>query len=297
MTRFLRDQAAGLRELVSLQKSTAARVITVAGGAKGVGKTTVIVNLASALAEKGKRVLLIDENAFPNNICARLGLKARFDLIHAINQDRRLDQVILQGPENMYVLSALRGIHALPRLDIAGQQGLIKSFGQFSESIDVILIDTAMGSKTHVLPLSLASEQVLIVISGTAASLTGAYALIKMMNKEYAKKHFLVIVNKADTGLSSHTVFDGFSRVVSQYLSISLEFVGFTEMSEKVYQSTRLCQPVLEAFPVSQVANNFRQLADNVMYSSCMDHFGGEVDGFMQRLIHTSHLSMANFTV
>ncbi len=297
MTRFLRDQAAGLRELAALQKGAAARVITVAGGAKGVGKTTVTVNLASALAEKGKRVLLIDENAFPDNICARLGLKARFDLLHAINQDRRLDQVILQGPENMYVLSALRGIHALPRLDTAGQQGLIKSFSQFSESIDVILIDTAMGGETHVLPLSLASEQVLIVISGTAASLTGAYALIKMMNKEYAKKHFLVIVNKADSGHSSHTIFDGFSRVVSQYLSISLEFVGFTEMSEKVYQSARLCQPVLEAFPVSQVAGRFRQLADNVVYSSCIDHFDEEFDGFMQRLIHTSHLSMANFTV
>lgn len=297
MTRFSQDQAAGLRDLVPLRTNTAARVITVAGGTKGVGKTTVAINLASGLAEKGKRVLLIDENACPNNICSKLGLKARFDLIHAINQDRRLDQVILSGPENIFVLSALRGIHALSKLDLAGQQELVKSFGQLSDSIDVILIDTAMGEDTHVLPLSLASEQVMVVLSGSITSLTGSYALIKMMSKEYAKKHFLVFVNKTDTEHSSRAVFDSFSRIVRQYLSVSLEFVGFTVMNEKMYQANRLCQPVLSVFPTSEAANNFRQLTDNVLYSTCMDHFDGEADGFMQRLIHTSHLSMANFTV
>ncbi|MCP5245152.1 MAG: AAA family ATPase [Burkholderiales bacterium] len=297
MTRFLKDQATGLRDLMSLRTNTSTRVITVTGSAKGVGKTAVTINLASALAEKGKRVLLIDENACPNNICAKLGLKARFDLIHAINLDRRLDQVILRGPENIFVLSALRGIHALPKLDLAGQQELVKSFSQLSDSIDVILIDTALGGETHVLPLSLASEQVMVVLSGSVTSLMGSYALIKMMSKEYAKKHFLVFVNKADTAPASRAVFDSFSRIVHQYLSVSLEFVGFTVMSEKMYQANRLCQPVFNVFPASEAANDFRQLADNVIYSTCMDHFDGEVDSFMQRLIHTSHLSMANFTV
>ena len=297
MTRFLHDQAAGLRDLVSLQTNTFARVITVAGGSKDVGKTTVTVNLASALAEKGQRVLLIDENVCPDNICSRLGLKARFDLIHVINRDRRLDQVILQGPKNIFVLSALRGIHALPNLDMDDQQALIKSFSQISDTIDVILIDAATGGETHVLPLSLASEQVLVVVSGSAASLAGAYALIKMMSTEYAKKHFLVFVNKTNSALASQTVFNNFSRVVRTYLSISLEFAGFAEMDKKISQANRLCLPVLDVFPVSQSGNNFRHLADNVLYSPCMDFFDGAVDGFMQRLIHTSHLSMANFTV
>ena len=297
MTRFLQDQATGLRDLMSLRTNNSTRVITVAGGAKGVGKTAVTINLASALAEKGNRVLLIDENACPNNICSRLKLKARYDLIHAINQDKRLDQVILRGPENIFVLSALRGIHALSKLDQAGQQGLVRSFSQLSDSIDVILIDTALGGETHVLPLSLASEQVMVVLSGSVASLTGSYALIKMMSKEYAKKHFLVFVNKADTANVARAVFDSFSRIVRQYLSVSLEFVGFTVMSEKMYQANRLCQPVFNVFPTSEAASDFRQLADNVIYSTCMDHFDGDVDSFMQRLIHTSHLSMANFTV
>jgi len=297
MTRVSYDQASGLRDLISLQATTSARVITVAGGARNVGKTTIIINLATALAEKGKRVLLIDENAYPNNICSKLGLKTRFDLIHAIQQDKRLDQIILQGPENIFVLSAQRGIHALSRLDVLGQKRLVESFGQFSDLIDVILIDTTLGEKTHVLPLSLASEQVIVVISGSAISLAGAYALIKMMSQEYAKKHFFVFVNKVDSESTAQTVFENFARVVYQYLGVLPEFAGFAQIDEKVIQSSRLCQSVLTLFPHSHVGSNLRRFADSVLHSAYRDHNDDEVCGFMERLIRTSQLSMNNLTV
>jgi len=297
MTRFLHDQAEGLRGLMSHQLNPGARVITIAGGAKGIGKTTLAVNMAAALAESGKRVLLIDENTSPDNIAARLGLKTRFDLLHVIHQDRRLDQVVLQGVENVFVLSASRGIAALSTISALEQSRLVKSFNQLTASIDVILIDTAINGETQVLPLSLASEQVLIVISGSAASLTGAYALIKMMNQEYGKQNFLVFVNKADSMHSAYAVFENFSRVVRQYLSVSPEMAGYAQSDKKINQANRMCQPVINLFSSSPTANYFRQLADNVMFSPRADQFKGEVHDFMQRLIHSSHLSMANFTV
>lgn len=297
MTKFLYDQAEGLRGLMSRQINLGSRVITLAGGVKGIGKTTLAVNMAAVLAEKGKRVLLIDENPCPNNIGARFGLKTRFDFLHAINQDRRLDQVVLQGAENIFVLSAFRGIAALSSLSALEQNRLVTNFSQLTESIDVILIDTAMAGETQVLPLSLASEQVLIVISGSAASLTGAYALIKMMSQEYAKQNFMIFINKVDTIQSAYAVFENFSNVVQQYLSVSLELAGYAQSDQRINQANRMCQPVINLFSSSQTANYFRQLADNVMFSPCVEQYKGEVHGFMQRLIHTCHLSMANFTV
>src|SRR5690606_15614080 len=208
--------------------------------------------------EKGKRVLLIDENVYPDNISARLGLKTRFDLLHVINQDRRLDQVVLHGSENIFVLPALRGIHALTGLSVLEQSRLVRSFSEYAESIDIILIDTAMAGDTHVLPLSLASEQVLIVISGSAVSLTGAYALIKMMNQDYAKQNFLVFINKAESTHMAHAVFENFSRVVHQYLSVSLEMAGYVQLDKKISQANRMCQPVINLFSSSPVASSFR---------------------------------------
>jgi len=297
MTKFFHDQAEGLRGLMSRRLNSGSRVITIAGGVKGIGKTTLAINMAAVLAEKGKRVLLIDENIYPDNIAARLGLRTRFDLLHAINQDRRLDQVVLQGAENIFVLSAGRGIAALSTISALEQNRLVKNFNQLTEFIDVILIDTAITGETQVLPLSLASEQVLIVISGSAASLTGAYALIKMMSQEYARQNFLVFVNKVDSMHDAYAVFENFSRVVRQYLAVSPELAGYAQSDKKIYQANRMCQPVINLFSSSPTANYFRQLADNVMFSPGMEQFKGEVDDFMQRLIHTSHLSMANFTV
>lgn len=91
-------------------------------------KTSIVVNLAVALARKGRRVLLIDENPCHNNICTNLGLRARFDLLHVIYKDKKLNQVLLQGPENIAILSAMRGIHALNKLNPLEQELACQKF-------------------------------------------------------------------------------------------------------------------------------------------------------------------------
>ncbi len=298
MTRLiLQDQAAGLRNLATFQAPDSARVFTIASGKTRIGKTSIAVNLATALAKNGQRVLLIDENPCHNNICTHLGLQARFDLLHVINKDKKLNQVLLQGPENIAILSAMRGIHALNKLSPVEQDWLIKSFSEVTESVDIVLIDTAMAGTTHVLPLSLASEQVMIMISGSAASLTGAYALIKIMSQAYAKQHFLILVNKVDSENESLAIYQNLYKVARQYLSVTLEFIGYIQNDEKLRSATQLCKSVIEAFPASRAAICFRQLAHDILRSSCPDKYSGGIDNFMQRLIRTSHLSMANFTV
>jgi len=294
---IMQDQAAGLRNLVSFRAADSARVFTIAGGKTRVGKTSVAVNLATALAQNGQRVLLIDENPCHNNICTNLGLQARFDLLHVINRDKKLNQVLLHGPENITILSAMRGIHALNKLNLLEQNWLIKIFSELTESVDIVLIDTAMSGTTHVLPLSLASEQVMIVISGSAASLTGAYVLIKILSQEYAKQHFLILVNKVDSETESLAIYQNLYKVARRYLSVTLEFIGYIQSDEKLRSATQLCKSVVEAFPDSQAAMCFKQLSHDIFRSSCPDKYNGGIDNFMQRLIRTSHLSMANFTV
>ncbi len=298
MTRLiLQDQAAGLRKLISFRTTDPARVFTIAGGKSRIGKTSVVVNLAAALAQNGQRVLLIDENPCHNNICTSLGLQARFDLLHVIHRDKRLDQVLLQGPENITILSAMRGIQALNKLNPREQDWLVKCFSELTEAVDIVLIDTAMTGTTHVLPLSLASEQVMIVISGSASSLTGAYALIKIMNQEYAKQHFVILMNRVDSETESLTIYQNLYKVARQYLSVTLEYAGYIQSDEKLRNATQLCRPVMEAYPDSQAAACFKYLAQSILRSSCPDKYSGGIDNFMQRLIRTSHLSMVNFTV
>lgn len=297
MTSLIHDQAAGLRQLTAFRKQSSVRAITIAGGKKGVGKTSTVTNLALTLAQSGQRVLIIDENPCPNNVNANLGIAARYDLQHVINQDKSLDQVILHGPNNIAVLPAIRGLQALSKLNHSAQESLINSFTQLTDSIDVILVDTAMSNTSHVLPLSLASQQVLIVLSGSATSIKSAYMLIKIMSQEYAKHDFLVLVNKVQSEQNAKEIFDNISMVARQHLSVSLDYMGYVQHDEKLRRATQLCKPVVDAFPTTPAATNFRRLAENIQYSSCQNNFSGGIDNFMQRLIRTSHLGMANLTV
>lgn len=298
MTRLIdHDQAAGLRNLGLFRAADSARVFTIAGGKPRVGKTNIVINLANALARNNQRVLLIDENPCHNNICSSLGLQARFDLLHVIRKDKRLNQVLLQGPNNVIVLPAMRGIQALNKLDPLEEAWLIKCFADLTAAVDVVLIDTAMVGTTYVLPLSLASEQVVIVVSGSAASQTGAYALIKIMSQEYDKQHFMILVNKVNSEVESLRIYQNLYKVARQYLSVSLEYAGFIPTDDKLRHAGQLCRPVAEVHPTSPSALNFEYLAQRILRSSCPDTYGGGVENFMRRLIRNSHLSMANLTV
>jgi flagellar biosynthesis protein FlhG len=291
MARTTGDQADGLRRL---RDSDAVRIITVAGGRTGVGKTSTVVNLAVALANNGKHVLVLDENPRHNNVNANLGLKARYDLLHVINRDKTLEQVILPGPEGISVLTAMRGVHALAKLDHDDQEWLIKCFGKLPNPVDVVLVDTAAGTASHVLSLSLAAQQMLVVLSGAASSITDAYALIKIMSREYAKRHFLVLVNKVASEPEARAIFDNISQVARRHLSVALDFAGCIPTDEKLRRSAQLCRPVVEAFPVSVSAAGFRKLADDLLRRPCPGEYGGGVENFVQRLIRGSRLEMAN---
>jgi len=297
MTRMIKDQAAGLRGLAALRTSDAVRILTVAGGKSGVGKTSVVVNLAMTLARNGKQVLILDENPRHNNVNAHLGLKARYDLLHVINRDKSLEQVILQGPHDVSVLTAMRGIHSLAKLKPVEQEWLVKCFGELPKPIDVVLVDTAIGHASHVLPLSLASQQVLILLSGSVSSITDAYRLIKIMSNEYAKKDFLILVNKVESEQKAQEIYNNISKVARQYLSVSLEFMGCILNDEKLRRSTQLCRPVVDAFPDATSSAGFRQLAEDLLHCSYTDDYDGGVENFMRRLIRTSHLREANITV
>lgn len=297
MTRILQDQAAGLRGLAKLRSSDTVRIMTVAGGTAGVGRTSVVINLAVTLAKNGMHVLILDENPRHNNVNAHLGLKARYDLLHVINRDKPLEQVILQGPHDVSVLTAMRGIHSLAKLSPADQEWLVNCFSELSRPVDVVLVDTAIGSTSHVLPLSLASQQVLILLSGSAASITDGYKLVKILSREYAKKHFLILINKVASEQKALEIYNNISKVARQYLSVSLEFMGCILNDEKLRRCTQLCRPVVDAFPEAPSSAGYRDLAEKLLYSSYTDDYVGGVENFMRRLIRTSHLQEAHFTV
>ena len=88
MADFQRDQAEGLRRLLDREHL---RVTTVTSGSHGVGKTSVVINVAAEFAARGHRVLVIDENYGPANVSGLLGVRSRFDFNHVMRRSCTLE--------------------------------------------------------------------------------------------------------------------------------------------------------------------------------------------------------------
>lgn len=294
MSRKMIDQASGLRELAAMQARDSVSVFTVAGGRTGVGKTSVVINLATALAKIGNRILILDENQ-QNNVNANLGIKSHYDLAHLIKREQPLDQVLVKGPDEILVLTAAQGIHSLTQLSADEQEWIIKCLCELP--IDIVLVDTQIGEMGHVLPLSLASQQVLMTVSGSSKSITDAYTLIKIMSQEYARQDFLVIVNKVKSESDALGIYENIAKVAKQHLSVRLEYLGCILLDEKLHRASQLSRSVVDAFPASISSAGFKQLAEKLLRCSYTNHYSGGVDNFMYRLIRTSHLNKVKLSV
>ena len=107
------DQAAGLRRLA---QNHPVRVIAVASGKGGVGKTNVSVNLAMAMAGNGKEVMLLDADFGLANVDVLLGLNPAYNLSHVINGDCALEDIIVTGPGGLKIIPAASGIKKMAAL-------------------------------------------------------------------------------------------------------------------------------------------------------------------------------------
>src|SRR6476620_7019094 len=84
----------------------APRVIAVASGKGGVGKTSVSVNLSLALAHAGQRTMLLDTDLGLANVDVMLGLSPRFTLADVIAGRCDLADTVVEGPGGLYVVPA-----------------------------------------------------------------------------------------------------------------------------------------------------------------------------------------------
>jgi flagellar biosynthesis protein FlhG len=102
------DQASGLRQQVSSAKPV--KVIAVASGKGGVGKTNVTVNLGIAMAAQGKQVVLLDADLGLANIDVMLGLHPQYTLQHVLKGECSLNEIMVEGLFGLKVIPATSGV-------------------------------------------------------------------------------------------------------------------------------------------------------------------------------------------
>ena len=279
------DQAAGLRRIA---KSRPVKVIAVTSGKGGVGKTNVSVNLGISMAQMGKDVMLMDADLGLANVDVMLGMHPKYNLSHVISGERRLDEIVVNGPEGIKVVPAASGIQAMAELPTSQHAGVIRAFSELSFALDVLIIDTAAGVSDSVTSFTRAAQEVVVVICDEPASITDAYALIKLLSRDYGVHRFRILANMVPNVQTGRDLFRKIVTVTDRYLDVALDFMGMIPHDEYLRKAIQKQRAVTQVYPRSKSSIAFKKLAEKADKWPMPSIAGGRLEFFVERLIMAS---------
>lgn len=267
------------------------KVIAVSGGKGGIGKSNVSVNLAVGLAKLGRSVLLLDADLGMANIDIMLGLQPEYDLQHVISGQCKLEEVMFKGPFGVNIIPAATGIGKMADLTVEEQGSIIRAFDDLPIDIDVLIIDTAAGISNSVINFTKSAQEIFVVVCDEPASITDAYSLIKVLNKEHGIKSFQVLPNMVKDAEHGRKLFRKLVNVTDIYLDVSLGLIGSIPLDEKLKLAVKNQSAVVEAYPHSSSSLAFQQMVKRVDETPAPASTTGYMQFFMEKMAENNESS------
>lgn len=205
------------------------KVILVASGKGGTGKTSLTANVAAALAERGHKVLAIDADSGLRNLDIVLGLSDSivFSFADVAQGMAPLERAAVAHPTypGLHLLTA-PGI--LPRLADSQICGLMAAAEQLG--FDYVLIDGPAGLAPEIGLFAKAATQGLVVAMPDQASVRGAERMARVLEQENIIR-LRMVVNRVRPGLIRHGVMGNIDDVMDL---VGLPLLGVVPEDEAV---------------------------------------------------------------
>ncbi len=288
------DQAQSLRRLAGSRRAAAGRAaaplrtLAITSGKGGVGKTNVVVNLAIELSRLGHKVLVIDADLGLANVDVVLGLAPKYNLNDVIHGEKRIEEVVVEGPQGIRILPAASGVTEMTTLSSEEKMMMLQELDGFQTDADTVLIDTAAGISDTVLYFNLAAQDRLVIATEEPTSLTDAYALIKVLHTQHQERRFKLLVNNVADAAEAKKVYAKLSAAADHFLGgLAVEYMGFVPSDKAMNRAVMQQKPLVEAFPSSPAALAIKELARRVHRLPPADN-DGNIKFFWRRLVNVS---------
>ncbi len=234
-------------------------MISITSGKGGVGKTSLVVNLCLALAPE-YRILLVDADLGLANVDIMLSLAPRVTLRHILLEGLPMSKAVVYSGYGFDVLPAASGVAELVQPDSDMKEILELGLKSLAEKYDLVFFDTGAGIGHVVLWFNCLAEHIVVVFTPEPTSLTDAYALIKVLYRDYGRQNFLLLANQA-TEKEGEQYFSHLERVLQHYLGLSPHYLGAIPRDQKLEKSIRQQKPLLVSDPESKAAQALNQIA------------------------------------
>ena len=264
------------------------QVIAITGGKGGVGKTNIAVNLSISMARDGHDVLLLDADLGLANIDVVLGINVAHTMADVIDGRKTLAEIVITGPEGVRIIPGASGVAKLAELGPAAQNALVRSFSDELASPDVLIVDTGAGVDSTVQTFVSACKTVVVVVNDEPASLTDAYALMKIMRNERGVRRFDILANQVDTPMQGRSVYDRITRVTDQYLDVDIGYLGAVPSDPYLKRAVQERTALMTAYPRAPAADAIRQIARQLMSAHALAD-SGRMSFFVEALFQSDN--------
>ena len=265
----MQDQASKLRDITNKRgggnKIALSRVLAVTSGKGGVGKSNISTNLALALVQHGKKILLIDFDLGLANIDVLFGIYPQYTLKDVFRGKKELKDVIVEGPGGLMIIPASSGVEEMVNLSRSQKERLVRDVGQIKNGIDLVIIDTGSGIYSDVVRMLVAANEIIIVVTPEPTSITDAYAVVKVVSKYKKQPRIRLIVNMCKNITDAKITGKRITEASKRFLGVNIHEVFALPFDQHVSMAVRAQKPFLIQYPDTAVSATIRNIAGNLL--------------------------------
>ncbi len=261
-------------------------VLSVTSGKGGVGKTNLSVNIATQLAKKGKKVLLLDADLGLANVDVLLGITPQKNLFHLFQNEATLSEIIFETPYGFSILPAASGVNEILKLSAGQKMTLLDSIDELEDSLDYLIADTGAGIHDSVLYFNIASQERIVVLTPEPTSLTDAYALIKVLNTKHDISTFRVLINMASNAKQAKEVYARLSAACDHFLdNVSVDYLGFIPKDALLRKSVIAQKPFSALYPDAPASKALDNVVSQILTLNPLQQLDGNIKFFWKKLL------------
>ena len=283
------DQAEQLREIMRSRNETGSvnsktRVIAVASGKGGVGKTNMSINIAIAYSQLGKKVLVMDADLGLANVNVAMGIIPKFNLYHLIRQKKKMNEIIINTDFGIQIVAGASGFSKIANLSDEERENFIEEISRM-DAVDIIVIDPSAGVSSNVLDFIAAADDVVIVTTPEPTAITDAYGIIKIIATEIENMNLGIklIVNRVKSVTEGKKVAERVINIASQFLNLKVDYLGYVYDDIQVSQAILKQKPFIIIDPDSKASICIKHIVSRLEKVEYKE--GGGLKKFLSRLV------------